>query len=175
MNRFLGKMKGGGELPSKLHNKYILHASIGVFVSVILIGYWTGYMNVPFLMAPLGTSAVIVFGAPMATLAQPRNLIGSYLIAAAVGLVCFHLLGADLWVLALSGALLLALMQLTRTMHPPAMAILLVMLNYSNTVPSWSLFITIFISSLILLLLALLINNIGDNHNYPHYWLGKHK
>lgn len=167
-------MKGGGELPSKLHNKYIIHASMGVLISIVLIGYWANYMNVPFLIAPLGTSAVIVFGAPMVTFAQPRNLLGSYLIAALVGLACFHIFGMHLWVLAIAGAALLALMQFTRTMHPPAMAILLVMLNYSSTIPSWSLFVSIVTSSLILLFLALLINNIGDNHNYPNYWLGKH-
>lgn len=167
-------MKGGGELPSKLHNKYIIHASIGVLISVVLIGYWTSYMNVPFLMAPLGTSAVIVFGAPMVTLAQPRNLLGSYLIAAVIGLTCFYLLGEHLWVLAIAGALLLAAMQMTRTMHPPAMAILLIMLNYSSTVAASTLFVAVVISAVILLLLALLINNIGDNHNYPNYWLGKH-
>lgn len=175
MHRFFGKMKGGGELPSKLHNKYIIHASIGIFISILLIAYWTSYMNAPFLMVPLGASAVIIFGAPMSAMAQPRNLVGSYLIAAIIGFICFFIFGLHPWVLALSSALLVAMMQLTRTMHPPAIAILLVILNYCATITFWTLFVTVFISSVILLLLALIINNIGSNYNYPNYWGGKLK
>lgn len=173
--RYFQKMKGGGNLPPRYIGRHIIHASIGVFISIILIGYWTSYMDVPFLMAPLGTSAIIAFGAANSALAQPRNLLGSYLFATLLGLVFFHMFGYSIIVLAIAGAILLALMQFTHTMHPPAMAVLLVMLNYATTTTSWVLATTTITSILILFLLALLINNVGDNHRYPLYWIGRHK
>ena len=50
----------------------------------------------PFLVAPLGASAVLVFCVPASPLAQPWAVIGGDLLSAAVGLIAGHLIG-DPW------------------------------------------------------------------------------
>ena len=81
----------------------------------------------PFLLASLGGSGVFLFGLTRAPAAQPRALFGGHLGGALVGVVCYQTFGESMWVYALALALGLALMLLTRTVHPPAGANPLIM------------------------------------------------
>jgi len=83
----------------------------------------------PFLLASLGGTAVFLFGMTRAPAAQPRALIGGHLGGALCGIVCYQAFGDALWVSALALALSLLWMLLTRTVHPPAGANPLIMVN----------------------------------------------
>jgi CBS-domain-containing membrane protein len=63
----------------------------------------------------------------------------------------------------------IALMQLTRTVHPPAGSNpVIVML----TLPAWNFLLTpTLIGALILVVVAVLFNNIPRERAYPKYWL----
>jgi CBS-domain-containing membrane protein len=74
----------------------------------------------PLLLASLGGTAVFLFGFTRAPAAQPRALFGGHLIGALIGIVCYRLFGDALWVYVLAQSLTLALMLVTRTVHPPA-------------------------------------------------------
>ncbi|MDR1063915.1 MAG: HPP family protein, partial [Azoarcus sp.] len=74
----------------------------------------------PLLLASLGGTAIFLFGFTRAPAAQPRALFGGHLIGALTGIACYRLLGDALWVYVLAQSLTLALMLVTRTVHPPA-------------------------------------------------------
>ena len=73
------------------------------------------------LIVPLGASAVLVLGMPAASVSQPRRLLGGHGLGALVGVAADRLPGAGLPLAAgvgVAGAL--AVMEITRTLHPPA-------------------------------------------------------
>jgi CBS-domain-containing membrane protein len=69
----------------------------------------------------------------------------------------------------LAVGLAIAVMMLTKTTHPPAGADpLVVMLGHY----SWSYLITpVLTGAVIIVFLALLINNLRSNRNYPTFWI----
>ncbi|MDR2788878.1 MAG: HPP family protein [Candidatus Accumulibacter sp.] len=72
------------------------------------------------LLASLGGSAVFLFAFTRMPAAQPRALLGGHLNGALIGIACYQFFGDALWVYVLAQSLTLALMLLTRTVHPPA-------------------------------------------------------
>lgn len=79
-----------------------------------------GPLAAPFLLASLGGTAVFLFGLTRAPAAQPRALFGGHLGGAFVGIACYQALGDVPAAYVLATVLALALMLLTRTVHPPA-------------------------------------------------------
>lgn len=84
------------------------------------------YSSYPLIATPFGATAVLVFDVPDSPLAQPRNVIGGNLIGAIICVILVHLFGTAPWVMALAVATTIKLTQLTRTLHPPAVAVALV-------------------------------------------------
>ncbi|MEC1177149.1 HPP family protein [Metasolibacillus meyeri] len=71
--------------------------------------------------------------------------------------------------MALAVGLAIAMMMLTKTTHPPAGADPLVVMLGTF---SWSyLFSPVLIGSTIIVIFALLINNMRSNRNYPTFWI----
>ena len=120
-----------------------------------------------------GASAVLIYGSPKAPFAQPRNLIGGHVLSALVGMLTWHYL-PDVLILqeAFAVATAIALMQLTRTMHPPGGATALIAVIDGAEVHSMGIgFIWIvFIGVVILLAIALLVNNAFSRGSYPTRW-----
>lgn len=73
-----------------------------------------------FLLASLGGTAIFLFGLTRAPAAQPRALLGGHLGCAFIGIACYQVFGESLPVYVLATVLAMALMLLTRTVHPPA-------------------------------------------------------
>lgn len=71
-------------------------------------------------LVPFATSIVLVLGSPDAPQAQPRNIVGGHLLSAISGAICCSLVGHGIPAAALGVAGAIALMQATRTFHPPA-------------------------------------------------------
>ena len=93
---------------------------VGAASGISLALWWVGPPVSPFLLASLGGSAMFLFGLTRAPAVQPRALFGGHLIGATVGIACFQWWGDALWVYALSQAVALVAMLVTRTLHPPA-------------------------------------------------------
>lgn len=122
---------------------------------------------------------MLLYGAIESPLAQPRALIGGHLIASIIG-VCitklFSLIPSEQrldslrWLAgALSTATSIVVMQLTGTTHPPAGATaLLAAINADVYHMGWYLIPVILLSSVLMLVLALMINNI--QRRYPMFW-----
>jgi CBS-domain-containing membrane protein len=106
----------------------------------------------PFLLASLGGSAVFLFGLTRAPAAQPRALFGGHLGSALIGVVCYQCFGEAPWVYVLALVLALAIMLLTKTVHPPAGANPLIMVaSHSGFAALWN---TVFVGVLALAAVA---------------------
>ena len=76
--------------------------------------------RVPWLLASLGGSCVIVFGMPDSKMAQPRSLLGGHAIGSLVGVAAGALLGDGVVAMAVATATALVLMMITDSIHSPA-------------------------------------------------------
>jgi CBS-domain-containing membrane protein len=120
-------------------------------------------------MAPFGATSVLIFGVPDSPLAQPRNVIGGNLVAALVSLTILHLFGSSPWAMGMAVATAIGMMQLTGTLHPPSGAVALVVMM---TKASWQFLLTPALEgSIILVLCAVVFNNLAEERTYPKHWL----
>lgn len=137
-----------------------------VIVSLLLLTEKTTYN---WIIAPFGASCVLAFGAWDAPLSQPRNIIGGHLISTFIGLLCQSLFGYSAFSIALSVGLAIACMMLTKTTHPPAGADPLVVMMGTT---SWKfLFTPVLLGAIVIVLVALLVNNLDKQRKYPKFWL----
>jgi len=77
----------------------------------------------PFLIAPIGASAVLVFAVPASPLAQPWPVFGGNFVAACVGVTVLHLVPVTLAAIAIAVASAILVMSLLRCLHPPSGAV----------------------------------------------------
>lgn len=125
--------------------------------------------GLPFLVAPLGASAVLVFCVPASPLSQPWAVIGGNLLSAAVGLAMGHLVG-DPWLagsLAVGAAI--AVMSLARCLHPPGGACaLLCALGATWKVPWDGTWLAPIAANVVLLCAVGWVYNNLTGHPWPH-------
>ncbi|GLB39438.1 putative HPP family protein [Lyophyllum shimeji] len=184
---WLSRWIGYRAVPPPKRPDYIvwLWSFIGAFCGISVIQAVFGHAayfirrGVPSIVASYGASAVLIYGAIEAPLAQPRALIGGHFIGALTG-VCitklFHLLPTEsrfqelLWLAgSLSCATSVVLMQMTGTTHPPAGATaLLAAVNTEVRDMGWYYLPVVLLTSALALAVALLLNNI--QRRYPAYW-----
>ena len=167
--RYFSKMKGKGRSPLQINIMDAITGLIGGFLTIVTLIYLTNLTSTEWLMAPFGASCVLVFGVWNTPLSQPRNVIGGHFVSTFVGLLIYHVFGNEPWAIAFAVGLALAMMMLTKTIHPPAGADpLIVMLGTY----SWHYLVSpVLIGSIIIVIFALFINNLRSNRNYPTFWL----
>ncbi|KAI9703037.1 MAG: hypothetical protein M1820_006028 [Bogoriella megaspora] len=136
--------------------------------------------HVPVIVASYGASAVLIYGTPELPLAQPRALVGGHFLSALVG-VCitklFSLMPSSSrfeslrWLSAsLSTAVAIVVMQITKTVHPPAGAsALLPAIDDQIWNLSWYYLPIVLLSSALILAVGLVVNNI--QRRYPVFWI----
>jgi CBS-domain-containing membrane protein len=151
------------------------------FVGIYLISIPALFPSWPlstklFLIGSFGASAMLLFAAPRAEFAQPRNAVAGQVIGAAVGVTAYKLLGTHVGLAAALGvAVAVCVMQVTRTLHPPAGATALIAILGPAQVHrlGYDYVLTpILIGILILIAVALVVNNLSsdENRHYPATW-----
>ncbi|MES2635856.1 MAG: HPP family protein [Pseudomonadota bacterium] len=175
MNKFADWIKGFAPEPISVNYVERLRACFGALIGILLTGLLTCWMegnadSIPYLIAPMGASAVLLFAVPSSPLAQPWSIIGGNISAALVGVTC------ALWInnLAIAAAcaigISIAAMFLLRCLHPPSGAVALTaVLGGSAIVDQGYAFVLspVGINSLLLLIVALVYNNLTQRA-YPH-------
>jgi CBS-domain-containing membrane protein len=149
---------------------------IGAFVGIGAVGLIQrtnfGREDNVFLIGSFGASAVLVFGATNSPLAQPRNLVLGHFVSAVMGVIIQKLFPGMLWLSAsLSVSLAIVSMQITKSMHPPGGATALIANIGSEKIKQLGfgyVFFPVLSGVLILLLVALAVNNIPKHRNYPY-------
>ncbi|NHN32661.1 HPP family protein [Paenibacillus agricola] len=162
-------MRGQARSPLKVVPRNALIGAIGGFTAIALLAFLSDLTTSVWLMAPFGATCVLAFGLWDAPLSQPRNIIGGHFISTLVGLLCSHFFGSSNWVMAAAVGLAIGLMMLTKTTHPPAGADPLVVILSGS---GWSfLFSPVLIGSVLIVLVALIINNLDKTRKYPTFWV----
>ncbi|HEY6086657.1 MAG TPA: HPP family protein [Burkholderiaceae bacterium] len=126
-------------------------------------------LGLPWLVAPMGASAVIVFALPSSPLAQPWAVVGGNAVSALAGIAVVQLVQAGPWSMAapaLGGAGAVGLMILLRCLHPPggAVALLIVL----GGVVNWQFALFPIAANSVLLVLAAALYNRATGKAYPH-------
>ena len=178
IREYVSKMKGGAQSPPGVASSEVLWSWVGAATGVGICGYLSSKYFEPrdltLLIGSIGASAVLVFAAIKSPLAQPRNLIGGHIIAGFIGMACFKLFGDTQWLAgALASSLAIVAMLLTKTLHPPAGATALIAVIGGKKIQSLGFlypFVPAGLGALILLVVALIINNLSKNRKYPEYW-----
>lgn len=171
-------MKGGAKGPPGVGLTEVLWSWLGAVTGVGLCGYLSVTYFEPadltLLIGSFGASAVLVYGAIKSPLAQPRNLVGGHIIAGIIGVACYKMFGDTLWVAgALAASLTIVAMLLTKTLHPPAGATALIAVIGGEKIHNLGFlyaFVPAGLGAFILLIVALLVNNLSRNRRYPEYW-----
>ncbi|MBS7660470.1 HPP family protein [Pseudomonas lalucatii] len=169
MLTYLRKLRGAASaLPPRATPRQMALAWLGGALAMACVANVGEQLPSGLLLGSFGASCVLVFGYPDLPFSQPRNVIVGHLLSSLVGLLLLHGVGPQWWSLSLAVGSAIALMMLTRSVHPPA---------GSNPViiflaqPSWDflLFPTLF-GALLLVVVALLYNNGTRSTRYPQYW-----
>jgi CBS-domain-containing membrane protein len=175
---YFRKMAGTTQSPPRVGLAEILWSWLGAFLGIGAVAYINyGFLDqtdLSMLIGSFGASAVLIYGAIKSPLAQPRNLIGGHVLSALVGVTVFKLLAPHLWLAAaLAVATSIAVMHATRTLHPPggATALIAVISGPKLTGLGYLYVLApVGAGALIMLGVALLVNNLAPRRRYPEFW-----
>jgi CBS domain-containing membrane protein len=146
-------------------------ALLGILLTALATRLMLGPVNaLPFLIAPMGASAILLFAVPASPLAQPWALLGGNLVSAAVGVTCAHWIADPFLACAAALALAIAAMFALRCLHPPSGAVALMGVIGGDAIRAAGyefLVSPVAINSLILLSVAIVFNN-ATRRRYPH-------
>ncbi|KQV50748.1 hypothetical protein ASC95_15470 [Pelomonas sp. Root1217] len=146
--------------------RVVLGAGLGLLLAGLLSRAAMG-SGLPWLVAPLGASAVLVFGVPASPLAQPWAVVGGNTVSALVGIACVAWLPLPpAGVAAVAVALAIGSMFLLRCLHPPGGAASLLMVLTSTH--DWHFAAQpVALNSLLLVLAGMAYNSL-TGRRYPH-------
>ncbi len=176
---YLDKMRGGKQAPPRTPIHEIFWSALGGFIGIFSI-YHVGHyqalhlIDSLFLVGSFGATAVLVYGMPDSPYSQPRNIIGGHVLSAIIGVSCALLLHLHPQLAAATAvALSLILMHLTKTIHPPGGATALIAVIGSDQIHEMAyMFVLtpITTGAVIMLVVAVLINNLSPYRRYLRYW-----
>ncbi len=166
---YFSKMRGGAACPARAGFGHIAISWLGGCLAISVVAYLADITNATLILGSFGATCVLLFGFPESPFSQPRNVIAGHFLSSLVGLLFLTLMGAHWWSVALAVGTAIALMQLTRTVHPPAGSNPVIVMLIA---PAWSFLITpTLIGTLILVAVAVFFNNIPKKRAYPTYWM----
>lgn len=146
----------------------LLGIAAAALMTTLVLG--TNSAALPWLVAPVGASAVLVFALPASPLAHPWPVLGGNLLSAAVGLAIGHFVPDPPLAAALAVAAAIGVMSAARCLHPPggACAMLGAMGGPLIAAAGWpSFMLALWLDLLAMLFVALWYNNL-TGHTWPH-------
>jgi hypothetical protein len=179
---FWAKCNGQGpssKAPPRSSVRDAAYSGLGALAGIIVLAALqvgpVGEQHLLQLVASFGASAVLLYAAPQSPLAQPRNLVVGNGVSSFVG-VCVALAfdGAAPWLApAVAVALAIFVMALLGCTHPPGGAIAMIAVIGGRDVRSEGFMFVLMpaaTGSLLLLVIALLMNNVHPSRRYPLWW-----
>lgn len=113
-------------MSSAADTKGMLFMTVGCIIGLGTVTFLSHEYDAPILIASLGATAVLVYGAPESPFARPRNVFFGHLISAVIGVLFFTALGCEWYSMTAAVTVSIAAMSVTKTMHPPGGATALV-------------------------------------------------
>jgi CBS-domain-containing membrane protein len=175
---YFNKMKGEAKSPPAVNVSEIIWSWVGSFTGIMAVAY-INYeifepMDLVMIVGSFGASAVLIYGAIRSPLAQPRNLLGGHVFSAVIGVAAYNIFGDHNWLAAaIAVATAVAFMHVTKTLHPPGGATALIAVIGGDKIHSLGYLYAIIptgVGALIMLVIALLLNNISKDRKYPEFW-----
>lgn len=171
-------MTGTTQSPLRVSLGEIIWSWIGSFLGISAVAYidhrFLEGTDLVLVIGSFGASAVLIYGAIRSPLAQPRNLLGGHIISALIGVFAYKLLYPHIWLAAALGvATSIAVMHATRTLHPPGGATALIAVIGGQKIHDLGYLYAIIpvgTGALIMLIVALFINNLPRTRRYPEFW-----
>lgn len=172
-------MRGTTKSPPRVSISEIWWSWIGAFLGISAVAYMNYNLldqsDLVMIIGSFGASAVLIYGAIKSPLAQPRNLIGGHFISALIGVAFYQLFKEHMWLASsMSVATAIAVMHATKTLHPPGGATALIAVIGSSKIHALGYLYAVIPAgsgALVMLIVALLVNNIPKTRQYPEFWL----
>ncbi|HEX9448535.1 MAG TPA: HPP family protein [Dongiaceae bacterium] len=152
-----------------------LRGAVGAAIGILATGLISRLVlgpgiAAPLLIAPMGASAVLLYGVPASPLAQPWSIIGGNLVAGFIGITCALYIQEPVLAAAMAVGLAIGAMFALRCLHPPSGAVALTAVLGGPVIHDlgyWFLVVPLGLNSVLLLFVALIFNNV-TRHRYPH-------
>ena len=175
---YFNKMRGTTKSPPAVGLFEIGWSWIGSFLGITLVAVINYHLvsetDLVMIIGSFGASAVLIYGAIRSPLAQPRNLLGGHVISAVIGVAAYRILDHNLWLAAaIAVATAIAVMHATKTLHPPGGATALIAVIGGEKIHNLGYLYAVVpagLGALIMLAVALLVNNIPKDRRYPEFW-----
>lgn len=153
----------------------VARGALGALIGIAVAGATAkavpgGPEMLPFIVAPMGACAVLLFAVPASPLAQPWPALGGNLISTAIGLLAYWLVDDVLLAAAVGVGVAIGAMMLLGCLHPPGGACALLAATATPAVADQgALFVLapVAVNVVALLVIALAVNNL-TGRRYPH-------
>ncbi len=150
-------------------------ACFGVVVAIGLTGLIGSLFHdqggaLPWIVAPMGASAILIFVIPASPMAQPWPVLGGSALSALVGFAVGQWLGQGALACGVAVGLAIAVMSLTRSLHPPGGALALAGVLGGSVVESagwWFPLAPVALNAFVLVAAGWLFHRFSG-HPYPH-------
>lgn len=161
--------------PTAISHHERIRAAVGAFSGIALtsaVSYWIvqDVYAIPYLIAPMGASAVLLFAVPASPLAQPWSLLGGNLVAAIIGVTCAIFIPHLMLSAAVAVSLSILIMLYLRCLHPPSGAVALTAVLGGNAIHDLGysfVLAPVALNSCIIILVAVAFHR-STKHSYPH-------
>ncbi len=175
---YFSKMRGTTQSPPRVRISEVLWSWVGAFLGISAVAsihyHILDRTGLVMIIGSFGASAVLIYGAVKSPLAQPRNLLGGHVLSAVIGVAAYQLLQSHTWAAAsIAVATAIALMHLTKTLHPPGGATALIAVIGGEKIHALGYFYALIpaaTGALVMLAVALLVNNVPRARRYPEFW-----
>jgi CBS-domain-containing membrane protein len=147
-----------------------LGAALGIGATAYLSNQFFEPRDSILLIGSFGASAVLIYAAVTSPLARPRNLLGSHIISALIGVACYQVIGDGFLAVGLGVSLAITAMMLTDTLHPPGGATSLIAIIGGDAIKDLGFLyvvIPVGLGAVLLLVIALLVTNIPRGKTIP--------
>ena len=142
-----------------------LKAGVGALLGMAIVGQLAIATGLPLLVAPLGATALLLFGQPSSPLSQPVNVMVGYLVGTICCEAAIRVFPGDVLTVAIALGVSVVVMRWLRVTHPPAGA--MPIMGLGAPIYGFNLFLAMFVSCVVLITLALVVHQIPPRRDYP--------
>ena len=133
----------------------IIRTCIGTVLGIGGVAILAKYTQLPFIIAPFGASAVLIYSAVASPLAQPRNVVLGHLVSGVIAITVCNLFDTSVASTVLAVTVAIVAMMLLDAVHPPGGATALLCMLQNTT--SYTFLLTPLAAGCAVLLLAAVI------------------
>jgi CBS domain-containing membrane protein len=149
-----------------------LGAAVGIFLAGLIGALLHGDGEaLPWIVAPMGASAVLLFAVPASPMAQPWPIVGGNALSALTGFAVGQALGHGAIACGIGVALAIGVMSVTRSLHPPGGAAALTGVIGGSLVSDagwWFPLAPVALDAVVLVAVGWAFHRFFSGHSYPH-------